>query len=34
MKIRVTDKASDKLKELLEEKKTDKSLRVFVAGYG
>lgn len=34
MKINVTDKASEKLKELLEEKKTDKSLRIFVAGYG
>lgn len=34
MKINVTDKASDKLKEMLEEKNTDKLLRLFVAGYG
>lgn len=34
MKINVTAKASDKLKELMEEKNTDKHLRIFVAGYG
>lgn len=34
MEIKVTDLAKDKLKEMLEEKKSDKSLRVFVAGYG
>lgn len=34
MKINVTEKASDKLKELIEEKQTDKHLRIFVAGYG
>lgn len=34
MEIKVTNLAKDKLKDLLEEKKTDKSLRVFIAGYG
>lgn len=34
MKINVTEQASHKLKELMEEKKTDKHLRIFVAGYG
>lgn len=34
MKLNVTDIAKNKLKELLEEKKTDKSLRIFIAGYG
>ena len=34
MKINVTDLAKDKLIELMEEKQTDKHLRIFVAGYG
>lgn len=34
MEIKVTNLAKDKLKDLLEEKKTDKSLRIFIAGYG
>lgn len=34
MKINLTSIASDKLKELLEEKKTDKHLRIFIAAYG
>lgn len=34
MNIKITAQASEKLKELLEEKNTDKSLRVYIAGYG
>lgn len=34
MVIEVTDKAKEKLKELLVEKETDKSLRIYIAGYG
>ena len=34
MKINVTDLAKDKLTELMEEKQTDKHLRIFIAGYG
>ena len=34
MKINVTDLAKDKLIELMEEKQTDKHLRIFIAGYG
>lgn len=34
MKLNVTDLAKEKLKNLIEEKKTDKHLRIFIAGYG
>lgn len=34
MKINLTNIATDKLKELLAEKKTDKHLRIFIAAYG
>lgn len=34
MKLNVTEKAIEKLKELMEEKQTDKHLRIFIAGYG
>lgn len=34
MKINVTDLAKDKLTELIQEKQTDKHLRIFIAGYG
>lgn len=34
MEIVVTDKAKEKLEELLTEQKTDKSLRLYIASYG
>ncbi len=34
MKIDITDVARTELKKIIEEKKTDKSLRIFVAAYG
>lgn len=34
MKIDVTDVARNELKRLIEEKKTNKSLRIFIASYG
>ena len=34
MVIDVTDKAKEKLSALLLEKETDKSLRIYIAGYG
>lgn len=34
MTIDVTDRARDELKKLIEEKKTDKMLKIYVASYG
>lgn len=34
MLINVSEKAKDKLKEILSEEDTDKSLRLYIAGYG
>ncbi len=34
MIIDVTDQARDELKKLIEEKKTDKMLKIYVASYG
>ncbi len=34
MRIDVTDTARSQLKKLIEEKKTDKSLRIFISSYG
>lgn len=34
MKIDVTDVARNELKKLIEEKKTKKSLRIYIASYG
>ena len=34
MKIDITDLAKQELKKIIEAKKTDKSLRLYIAGYG
>ena len=34
MKIDVTDNAREELKKLIETKKTDKSLKIYIAAYG
>lgn len=34
MLIDVTSKAKEKLNEILEDQETDKSLRIYIAGYG
>ena len=34
MKIDVTDVARNELKKLIEEKKTEQSLRIYIASYG
>lgn len=34
MKIDVTDNAREELKKLIESKKTDKSLKIYIAAYG
>lgn len=34
MVIEVTDKAKEKLQELISEKESNKALRIYIAGYG
>lgn len=34
MVIDVTNNAKDELKKIIESKKTDKDLRIYIAGYG